>query len=155
MASGSYSHARRDGSGGGQPTGCPNGRGQDRPVWPAQRSRAQAAKELAANGIGTTVVNARFAKPLDSKLITDLARRIKRIITVEENVLSGGLGSSVVNLLQESAIRDLQVKCIGLRDEFIDQGTQTFLRSKYGLDGKGIAQQVLTLFPVTEQAETA
>jgi len=106
----------------------------------------EAAQELASNGIETTVVNARFAKPLDSELITSLAKRIKRIVTVEENVLSGGFSSSVANLLQESGIIDAQVKSIGIPDEFIEQGTQALLRSKYGLDAKGIAEQVLSLF---------
>ncbi len=106
----------------------------------------EAARELASRGIEATVVNARFAKPLDSELIIDLAARIKRVVTVEENTLSGGFGSSVVNLLQKAGMSDIQVKSIGLPDEFIEQGAQTILRSKYGLDAKGIAEQVLTSF---------
>ncbi len=84
----------------------------------------------------------------------DLASRIKRIVTVEENTLSGGFGSSVVDLLQKSGISDIQVRSIGLPDEFIQQGTQAILRSKYGLDVKGIVQQVLTLFPALDKAKT-
>jgi len=107
----------------------------------------EAAQELASNGIEATVVNARFAKPLDSELIIDLSSRIKRLVTVEENALSGGFGSSVIELLQKSGVYDIQVKSIGIPDEFVEQGTQDVLRSKYGLDAKGIVQQVLTLFP--------
>jgi len=107
----------------------------------------KAAQKLASRGIEATVVNARFAKPLDSGLIVDLANRIKRLVTVEENALSGGFGGSVVSLLRESGMNDIQVKSIGLPDEFVEQGTQTMLRSKYGLDAKGIAGQVLSLFP--------
>jgi len=107
----------------------------------------EAAQELTSNGIEATVVNARFAKPLDSELIIRLGSRIKRIVTVEENALSGGFGSSVVKLLEQSAIYDIQVKSIGIPDEFVEQGAQVALRSKYGLDAKGIVQQVLTLFP--------
>lgn len=106
----------------------------------------QAAQKLALSGIEATVVNARFAKPLDSELIIDLAGRIKRIVTVEENTLSGGFGSSVVDLLQKSGISEVQVKSIGLPDEFIEQGSQAIIRSKYGLDSKGIAEHVLNLF---------
>ena len=112
-----------------------------------------AAEELTSNGIEATVVNARFAKPLDSELIIDLAGRIKRIVTVEENTLSGGFGSGVANLLQEAGISDIQVRSIGLPDEFIEQGDQSTLRSKHGLDAKGIAQQVLALFPALAQAK--
>ncbi|MFC1957795.1 1-deoxy-D-xylulose-5-phosphate synthase [Chloroflexota bacterium] len=107
----------------------------------------EAARELASRGIEATVVNARFAKPLDSELIVDLAGRIKRMVTVEENTLSGGFGSNVVACLQKAGVRDIQVKSVGLPDGFIEQGEQAILRSKYALDAKGIAGQVLTLFP--------
>ncbi len=107
----------------------------------------EAAQELASKGIEATVVNARFAKPLDAELITSLASRIKRIVTVEENTLSGGFGSSVVSLLQKSAISDIQVRSIGIPDEFVEQGTQAMLRSKYSLDANGIVREVLNLLP--------
>jgi len=107
----------------------------------------EAAEELVSEGIETTVVNARFVKPLDSELIKRLASDIKCVVTLEENTLSGGFGSRVVALLQKSGIKNIQVKSIGLPDEFIEQGTQAILRSKHGLDAKGIAQQILSLFP--------
>jgi 1-deoxy-D-xylulose-5-phosphate synthase len=107
----------------------------------------EAAEELALHGIRATVVNSRFAKPLDSDLLIDLARRIKLMVTVEENALIGGFGSSIVDLLQSSDLSDTRVKSIGIPDEFVEQGTQAVLRSKYGLDAKGIAQRVLSLFP--------
>jgi len=108
----------------------------------------EAAEELASNGIEATVVNGRFAKPLDSELITGLASHIKRLITVEENTLSGGFGSNIVNLVQKSGITDVQVRSIGIPDEFVEHGTQAILRSKYGLDAKGIVKQALTLLSV-------
>jgi 1-deoxy-D-xylulose-5-phosphate synthase len=124
----------------------------------------EAARELALKGIEATVVNARYAKPLDKSLIIDLSGRIKRIVTVEENVMAGGFGSSVVKLLQESDRIDVMVRNIGIPDEFVEHGTQAFLRSKYSLDAKGIERQVLELFPssvsnlhlkVDNEAETA
>ena len=107
----------------------------------------KATEELSSYGIGAAVVNARFAKPLDSELIVNLAIGIKRVVTVEENTLNGGFGSSVVALLQEAGICDVQIKNIGIPDEFVEQGTQAILRAKYGLDADGIAQHVLSLFP--------
>ncbi len=107
----------------------------------------EAATALSASGIEATVVNARFAKPLDSELIIELASRIKRMVTIEENTLCGGFGSSVVDLLQKSGRSDIQLKSIGLPDEFIEQGDQTFLRSRYALDAEGIVRQLLPLFP--------
>ena len=115
----------------------------------------EAAQELASGGIEATVVNARFAKPLDSELIVDLASRIKRLVTVEENVLSGGFGSSVVDLLHNSGMSDIQVKSLGLPDEFIEQGEISVLRSRYSLDAKGIAGQVLSLLPALDSKHTA
>ena len=106
----------------------------------------EAAQELALSGIEVTVVNARFAKPLDSELIIDVATQVKNLVTVEENALGGGFGSNVIELLQKSGLSDIQVKSLGIPDEFVEQGTPAILRSHYGLDAKGIAQQVLTLY---------
>ena len=107
----------------------------------------EAAVILAENGIEASVVNGRFAKPLDSNVITGLAQYIKRIVTVEENVLGGGFGSSVVTLLKQSGIYDAHVRCIGIPDEFVEQGTQAILRAKYGLDSPGIVRQIHDFFP--------
>ena len=107
----------------------------------------EAARKLASAKIETTVVNARFAKPLDAELIIDLAGHIKHMVTVEENTVSGGFGSSVDKFIQESKIYDVKIKNIGIPDEFVEQGTQSILRANYQLDAKGIARQVLSLFP--------
>ncbi|HEY83047.1 MAG TPA: 1-deoxy-D-xylulose-5-phosphate synthase [Dehalococcoidia bacterium] len=105
----------------------------------------EAARELALNNIEATVVNARFAKPLDSGLLMDMVRHIKHLVTVEENTLNGGFGSSVVKLLQDAEIAEVRVKSLGIPDEFVEQGTQAILRAKYGLDAAGIARQTLAL----------
>jgi len=107
----------------------------------------EAAGELALNGIKAIVVNARFVKPLDSEMIISVAGRIKNLVTVEENVINGGFGSSVTELLQQSGLGDMQIRSIGIPDEFVEQGPPAILRSRYGLDAKGIARQILDLFP--------
>jgi 1-deoxy-D-xylulose-5-phosphate synthase len=109
----------------------------------------EAAKKLSDRGVESTVVNARFIKPLDEKLITDLARRIKHIVTIEENALTGGFGSSVTRLLQESGITDVTVKNLGITDEFVEHGTQVILRAKYHLDDAGIADKVMEMLAPT------
>jgi len=121
----------------------------------------EAAQELAEKGIQATVINARFAKPLDSTLIIDIAHRIKYIVTIEENVLSGGFGSSVLSLIQKADVSDIHLKNIGIPDEFVEHGTQAILRAKYDLDAKGIARQTLLLLSkvksnseITTQPET-
>jgi 1-deoxy-D-xylulose-5-phosphate synthase len=112
----------------------------------------EAAGELAARGIQAMVVDGRFAKPLDSGLITDTARRIKNIVTVEENALSGGFGSRIISLLQEKGLSDVRVKSIGIPDEFVEHGSQTILRAKYSLDKEGILSQTLLLLNQVESS---
>ncbi|MFQ5925344.1 MAG: 1-deoxy-D-xylulose-5-phosphate synthase [Dehalococcoidia bacterium] len=107
----------------------------------------EASQRLAEKGIEATVVNARFAKPLDSSLILDLARQTRRLVTVEENALAGGFGSAVLGLVESSTIPDLRVERIGLPDKFVEQGPQGLLRTKYNLDADGIERRVLAAFP--------
>jgi 1-deoxy-D-xylulose-5-phosphate synthase len=104
-----------------------------------------AAKALESQGVTATVVNVRYAKPLDEPLITGLAQRVKKIITVEENVLTGGFGSSVDKLLQSAGLKDITVKSLGVADEFVEHGSQAILRAKYSLDAKGIEREALKL----------
>jgi len=107
----------------------------------------EAAQNLTQSGIGCTVVNARFVKPLDSSLILDLARQTKRMVIVEENAMAGGFGSAVLELLASSGTHDAHVELIGLPDEFVEHGPQRLLRANYGLDAEGIARRVLFSFP--------
>jgi 1-deoxy-D-xylulose-5-phosphate synthase len=107
----------------------------------------EAADKLAKQGIEVTVVNARFAKPLDAELILEIASRIKRLVTVEENAVSSGFGNAVAEFLQQSGISDVQLKTIGIPDEFVEQGSPAVLRAKYGLDAQGITKQVSELIP--------
>ena len=93
---------------------------------------------LKSEGISTTVVNSRFVKPLDTVLITSLAKRIKRIITVEENVLHGGFGSAVLECLSQQKIFDIHTHCIGITDTFVEHGSQEELRSTHGLNADAI-----------------
>jgi len=101
----------------------------------------EATELLAANGIEASLINARFAKPLDSELILDTANITKRIITVEENVLSGGFGSAVLELLQKYGTSDVKVMRLGIPDVFVPHGKQDLLRSIYHLDAHSIAQE--------------
>jgi 1-deoxy-D-xylulose-5-phosphate synthase len=110
----------------------------------------KAAVELSNKGIEAAVVNCRFSKPLDSELIKKIAGRIKHVVTIEENVLSGGFGSRVVNLLQHSGLSDVHIKSIGIADEFIEHGTQAILREKYSLDTTGIVRLTLNLLQETK-----
>jgi len=93
---------------------------------------------LAEKGISATVVNCRFVKPLDADLIGTLARKIPRIITVEENVRQGGFGSAVLECLSDQGITGFLLECIGIPDTFVEHGPQKMLRSKYKIDAPAI-----------------
>jgi len=100
---------------------------------------------LKENNIHATVVNCRFVKPLDEKLIRELAGAIPRIITAEENVLSGGFGSAILECLTDGGISGFKFHRLGIPDRFIEHGPQKFLQSKYGLDAGKIAEIALDM----------
>jgi 1-deoxy-D-xylulose-5-phosphate synthase len=95
----------------------------------------------AGKQLGATVVNMRFVKPLDGQLILELASSHGVLVTVEENVISGGAGSAVNGFLQAQKIL-MPVLNIGLPDSFVEQGTREQLLAICGLDAQGILAQV-------------
>ncbi len=88
------------------------------------------------------MVNARFVKPLDEGLICRLSAQSERVITVEENVLEGGFGSAVLELLQTTRLHSVRVKRLGIPGVFVDHGSQGQLRGQYGIDREGIRNSV-------------
>ena len=106
----------------------------------------EAAEMLAEHGVSCGVVNPIFVKPLDVELLLDAARSARRILTVEENVLAGGFGSAVLEVLAEAGLEDVSVHRIGMPDSFIEHGTAADQRRRLQLDAQGIAQQVLSVF---------
>ena len=104
----------------------------------------KAASLLDAKGISTTVADARFAKPLDQKLIIDLCLNHEVLITIEEGSV-GGFGSHVLQLLSERGIleKGLKIRSMILPDQFIDQDTPENMYRTAGLDAKSIEQKVI------------
>ena len=98
-----------------------------------------AADTLAQEGIQATVVNARFIKPLDTDLLGDLAKKIKKVITVEEHVLAGGFGSAVLEMLGDAGISGVEIRRIGIEDTFVEHGPQADLRQDYGISAEAVA----------------
>jgi 1-deoxy-D-xylulose-5-phosphate synthase len=111
-------------------------------VYPSLR----AAEKLAEIGIEATVINSRFLKPLDENLLCGWAKKAAKVLTVEENVLQGGFGSAVLELLQEKGLLSIQVKRLGLPDIFLEHGPQALLRGKYGIDEAGIFRGAREMF---------
>ena len=100
----------------------------------------RAMEILAETGVSATLVNARFVKPLDKELIIELAKRCPRLVLVEENAVQGGFGSAVIELLASEGICDVQVRQVGLPDEFVAHGARPILREVHGLDPDHIAR---------------
>ena len=112
----------------------------------------QAAENLSKDGIETTIVNARFVKPLDTELILNLARTNRVIITVEEAYLAGGFGSAVMEFLEEKGLLDkIKVIRMGVPDRIITHGDPKMLLAKYGLDADGIYQKAKETIENLEQ----
>ena len=104
----------------------------------------KAASKLDAKGISTTVADARFAKPLDQKLIMNLCLNHEVLITIEEGSI-GGFGSHVFQMLSEKGIFDkgLKIRSMILPDQFIDQDTPENMYKTAGLDAEAIEQKAL------------
>jgi 1-deoxy-D-xylulose-5-phosphate synthase len=101
-----------------------------------------ASELLAAQGVSATVVNARFAAPVDDVMIGGLARSTGRIVTVEENVIAGGFGSAVSEMLDANGICVPQLR-LGVPNEFVLHGKRDELLKQIGLDAEGIARRTL------------
>lgn len=105
----------------------------------------RAGRCLLKQGINCTVLNARFVKPLDEDLLLQLADSHQNIITIEENVRAGGFGSSVLEFLTNRGVKGINIKILGLSDEFISHGPTELLLHKCGLDVEGVCRAVREL----------
>jgi 1-deoxy-D-xylulose-5-phosphate synthase len=105
----------------------------------------QAAEMLGEHGIEATVINARFAKPLDTELILPLAQRIGRVVTLEEGCLIGGFGSGVAEALSNGDVL-VPVKRFGVPDQLVDHAKPDEAKADLGLTGAQIAEQIREAF---------
>jgi len=99
----------------------------------------------AAEGLGATVADMRFAKPLDDDLVLELARDHDALVTVEEGCVMGGAGSAVLECLAAAGVL-VPVLQLGLPDQFVEHGDPAKLLSMCGLDAAGIEQSILKRF---------
>ncbi|MCK5718945.1 MAG: 1-deoxy-D-xylulose-5-phosphate synthase [Thiomargarita sp.] len=96
----------------------------------------------AAEKLDATVVNMRFVKPLDDKMVVKIAQNHDLLVTIEENVIMGGAGSAVNECLHHHQIINTAVLNLGLPDQFIEHGDTATLLSRCGLDEAGIIRAV-------------
>lgn len=96
---------------------------------------------LNKKNIDVTVINARFAKPVDTDMIDELARDYECIVTMEENVASGGLGDKVLEHLNETNA-DVKVLQIAIPDEYVEHGNVSLLHKEVGIDADSIVEKI-------------
>lgn len=106
-------------------------------------SAVKASEILQKEGLKIRVVNMRFARPLDEKLIFSSLKNSRYLFTLEEHVLTGGFGAKVLESLERHEIEDAVVHRFALPDEFIEHGNRDWILDHWGLSPQKIAQKVL------------
>lgn len=109
------------------------------------KSAMEARELLAGDGIAVTVVNARFAQPFDTEYLQKKMGKYDAIVTLEENVRSGGFGEHVAAFLARSGYRGV-VESVSVPDTFVQHGDAELLKHKLGLDGEGVAETVRKVY---------
>ena len=104
----------------------------------------EAALELEKEGFSVGVVNCRFVKPLDEKLVK-YGRSAGKVLIVEENIRQGGLAGAILEGFSDSGVSDLLVRRLGLPDAFVEHGSVDMLRHQCGLDKEGILKEARAL----------
>jgi len=102
----------------------------------------EVAERLKKDHISVEVINARFVKPLDEALLEDVLSRIKKIVTIEEGVVSGGFGSAIAEFVDREKIKDITLEMVGLPDGFVEHGARSELLNKYNLNVEGLVNLI-------------
>lgn len=103
---------------------------------------AEVRRQIKRIGYNCTLVNARFVKPIDENMIKKLAEDHKMIVTIEENVASGGFGESVLNIISKNRL-NVEVCNLSLPDDYIEHGSVSVLRKEVMLDPDAITRKIV------------
>ena len=103
-----------------------------------------AAQELEKDGIGVRVVNMRFAAPIDWNTVLEAQKECRCLVTLEENIQSGGMGEKIAAFLAREGSRT-KLRTLALPDDFMEHGTQQELRDKYGLSVENLKSTIKKL----------
>ena len=112
-------------------------------IGPVGNVAARAVKRAAAEGVSAAHYDLRFARPLDEELLDEVGRRFERVVTVEDGVVRGGVGSTVRDFFDRRGYRT-QVRSLGIPDDrFVEHGTPAELYAQCGFDEEGILRAIL------------
>ena len=103
------------------------------------------AEMLKAQGIDATIINARFAAPFDTERIASLCDKHKLLVTMEENVASGGFGEHVAAYVNESDL-DIKVQVIAIPNAYVEHGNVERLKEDIGIDANSIFEKIIDLY---------
>lgn len=104
----------------------------------------EAISELEKQDISISHVDLRFLKPLDEDLLKKLFRKHKKVITIEDGAVSGGMGTAILEFISEKGL-NVEVRRLGIPDKFIDHGTVEELYKECGMDREGIVKAVQSM----------
>ena len=102
----------------------------------------EACNQLAGKNIEVALFDIRFLKPIDEELLHTIFKKFKKVITLEDGSLIGGLGSAVTEFANDNAYHDATIHRLGIPDRFIEQGTLAELHHECGIDMQGIVNAV-------------
>ena len=102
-------------------------------------------KNLKAQGYSVTLINARFVKPIDESAVFKCGREHNLIVTMEENVISGGFGESVCQLVSDLQLQ-VRVLNISLPDDYIEHGSVDILRCEAGIDAETVTERIISFY---------
>jgi 1-deoxy-D-xylulose-5-phosphate synthase len=97
----------------------------------------EAANELQLKGIQAGVINLRYINPIDKEMVLNQAKKTGRIVTVEDHILAGGMGSAVLELLKAERVNDIAVERLGYKS-YVEHGSISLLHKAYGINSKQI-----------------
>jgi 1-deoxy-D-xylulose-5-phosphate synthase len=120
-------------------------------LGPMVQVAEQAASMLQQQGLSVRVINARFVKPLDEAMLVALAKEGLDLVTIEEGVQLGGMGSAILEFYAKHSIYSMRVHNMAIPDYFIEHGSQTEQRKEVGLTADNVVAQVKALLPRKKQ----
>ncbi|NTW05855.1 MAG: 1-deoxy-D-xylulose-5-phosphate synthase, partial [Peptococcaceae bacterium] len=104
-----------------------------------------AAQQLLKQHISAAVINVRYVKPIDRDMVIRYGKKTGNLITLEEGILEGGFGSRLLSIINDSGLEDVEVKTMGIPDQFVEHGNRDILLLQYGLTVESIINNALEL----------
>ena len=105
-------------------------------------SAVEVAKEIEKKNIKSEIINARFMKPLDNETIIESIKKSNFCVTIEDGIITGGLGSSIKQLIVDSNLKNIRIKSFAYPDQFIEHGSTYDLEKKYEMDTIAISKYI-------------